>query len=66
MPKQKLKTHKGTAKRIRITRKGIILRLRANDSHFLEKKSEGRKRVLAKKATVKGAIARRMKRSLGV
>lgn len=62
----KLKTHKGTAKRVRITRTGKIMRLRANDSHFLEKKSEGRKRVLAKKALVKGALVKRIKRSLGV
>ena len=62
----KLKTHKGTAKRVKITPRGKILRLRANDSHFLEKKSEGRKRVLAKKAIVKGALAKRIKRSLGV
>jgi len=62
----KLKTHKGTAKRVKITPKGKILRLRANDSHFLEKKSESRKRVLAKKALIKGAIAKSVKRALGV
>jgi large subunit ribosomal protein L35 len=66
MPKLKLKTHKGTAKRVSITRKGKVLRLRANDSHFLEKKSEGRKRVLAKKALIKGAIRKNIKRALGV
>ena len=62
----KLKTHKGTAKRVRITPTGKILRRRANDSHFLEKKSESRKRVLAKKALIKGALVKRIKRSLGV
>lgn len=51
---------------MRITRNGKILRKRANDSHFLEKKSEGRKRVLAKKALIKGALVKRIKRSLGV
>ena len=62
----KLKTHKGTAKRVKITPRGKILRMRANDSHFLEKKSEARKRVLAKKALIKGAIAKSVKRALGV
>lgn len=62
----KLKTHKGTAKRIRISPKGKLMRLRANDSHFLEKKGEGRKRVLAKKALIKGALVKRVKRALGV
>lgn len=62
----KLKTHKGTAKRVTITRRGKVLRNRANDSHFLEKKSEGRKRVLGKKALIKGALIKRIKRSLGV
>ena len=62
----KLKTHKGTAKRVKITPRGKILRLRANNSHFLEKKSEGRKRVLGKKALIKGAIAKSVKRALGV
>ena len=62
----KLKTHKGTAKRVKITRNGKILRSRANGGHFLEKKSESRKRVIAKKALIKGAIVKRIKRSLGV
>jgi len=66
MPKQKLKTHKGTAKRVRITRNGKVLRLRANGSHLLEKKSESRKRVIAKKAIITGALVKRIKRSLGV
>lgn len=62
----KLKTHKGTAKRVKITPTGKILRLKANDSHFLEKKSESRKRVLGKKARITGALVKRIKRSIGV
>jgi len=62
----KLKTHKGTAKRVRITRNGKIMRLRANGAHLLEKKSESRKRVIATKATIKGSLVKRIKRSLGV
>ena len=62
----KLKTHKGTAKRVRITRNNKVLRERANGGHFLEKKSESRKRVIAKKALINGAIKKRIKRGLGV
>ncbi|HVI69819.1 MAG TPA: 50S ribosomal protein L35 [Magnetospirillaceae bacterium] len=66
MAKLKLKTHKGTAKRVRITRTGKVLRGRAFGTHFLEKKSEGRKRVIAKKALIKGKMIKRIKRALGV
>lgn len=62
----KLKTHKGTAKRIKISPTNKLLHLRSNNSHFLQKKSEGRKRVLAKKSLVKGALVKKIKRSLGI
>lgn len=62
----KLKTHKGTAKRIMISPNGKLLHLKANDSHFLQKKSESRKRVLAKKSLIKGALIKRTKRALGI
>lgn len=61
----KLKTHKGTAKRIKISAAGKLMRRRANGTHFLEKKGTGRKRVIATKAIVKGAIAKNLKRALG-
>ena len=66
MPKLKKRSHSGTKKRIRVTRNGKLIRGRANGVHFNEKKSEGRKRVIATKATVKGSIARNLKRALGV
>ena len=62
----KLKTHRGTAKRISITRRGKLLRGRAGAIHFNEKKTEGRKRTIAHKARVGGSIARNLKRALGV
>ncbi len=62
----KLKTHRGTAKRIKISSTGKLLRRRANGTHFLAKKSAGRKRVIATTATVKGLIRRNLKRALGV
>ena len=40
----KLKTHKGTAKRVRITRTGKVMRDRAFGNHILAKKSKARKR----------------------
>ncbi|HVM11033.1 MAG TPA: 50S ribosomal protein L35 [Actinomycetota bacterium] len=45
MPKQK--THRGAAKRFRVTRTGKVLHRRANRSHLLGKKTSQRKRRLA-------------------
>lgn len=61
----KLKTHRGTAKRVKITATGKILRRRAFGSHFLQKKSGSRKRLIATSAVIKGVIADNIKRSLG-
>jgi ribosomal protein L35 len=46
MPKQK--THKGTAKRFKLTGSGKIKRGNAFKSHILEKKSPKRKRASAR------------------
>ena len=62
----KLKTHKGTAKRVKMTSTGKLLRRRAFGNHLLSKKSERRKRVIGSTATIKGSIAKNVKRSLGV
>lgn len=62
----KLKTHKGTAKRIKLTSKGKLLRERAFGTHFLQKKSGSRKRVIGTNAGVKGSIGKNLKRALGV
>jgi large subunit ribosomal protein L35 len=62
----KLKTHRGTAKRVKVSPTGKLLRRRANGVHFNEKKGEGRKRTIATKATITGSIARNLKRALGV
>ncbi len=62
----KLKTHRGTAKRIRTTATGKLLRRRAFGGHFLAGKSESRKRVIATPAVIKGKIAKNIKRALGV
>lgn len=50
----KMKTHRGAAKRFRVTRNGKVLHRRANLNHNLGKKSSDRKRRLTRTARVKG------------
>ena len=64
MPKQK--AHKATQKRVNVTKKGKVLRERANGTHFLEKKSASRKRVIGSSARVHDSNAKNLKRALGV
>ena len=62
----KMKTHKGTAKRVKVTASGKITRRRAFGGHMLAKKSNRRKRVIGTSAEVTGKLARNIKRVLGV
>lgn len=62
----KIKTHKGTAKRIKLTSTGKLIRRRAFGGHFLSKKSNSRKRAINTTATVTGSMARNVRRALGV
>ena len=62
----KLKTHKGTAKRVKITGSGKIVRERAFGNHILAKKSKARKRNMKTDATVNGKIKKNIKKALGV
>lgn len=62
----KMKTHKGTAKRIKITSTGKLTRRRAFGNHMLAKKSKSRKRAIKNPATVTGSIAKNAKRALGI
>ena len=48
----KMKTHKGTAKRIKITSTGKLTRRRAFGAHLLSKKSKSRKRATNTTATI--------------
>ena len=61
----KLKTHRGTAKRIKLSPTGKVMREHANHVHFNEKKGQGRKRRLEVKTSVNGKLARNVKRALG-
>lgn len=61
----KLKTHKGTAKRIKLTRTGKLLRRHAFGSHLLAKKSKSRKRAIKTDTVITGALAKNIKRVIG-
>lgn len=62
----KMKTHKGTAKRVKLTSTGKITRRRAFGNHMLSKKSKSRKRNINTPSSVKGNMAKNIKRVLGV
>lgn len=64
MPKQK--THKGTAKRFKISGSGKILRQSANRRHLLEHKPSRRTRRLDGTKVVAQADVSRIKRLLGI
>lgn len=62
----KLKTHKGTAKRIKLTGSGKLIRRRAFGGHMLAKKSKSRKRAINTTSEIKNGMAKNIKRVLGV
>jgi large subunit ribosomal protein L35 len=61
----KFKTHRGAAKRFRITGTGKIRRRKAYRAHLLEKKPSKRTRRLARGAEVTGGDRRHIERLLG-
>ena len=61
--KQKLKTHKATAKRFRLTGSGILVRTKKGKGHLRRRTSSRTKALLAEMIPVKGkSIIRRVKR----
>jgi large subunit ribosomal protein L35 len=62
VPKQK--THKGAAKRFKVTGTGKVTRHQAMHSHFLTKKTTKRKRNLRKSTEVSTAFAGTIKHML--
>jgi large subunit ribosomal protein L35 len=60
----KMKTHRGAAKRFRLTAGGKVKRARAYKSHILTKKTAKRKRHLAQPGLISKADERRVKRML--
>lgn len=62
----KLKTHSGTKDRIRITKKGKVMRRHTAVNHFLKKKSASTKRTFAGVEAVEGKNVKNIKRKLGL
>ena len=60
----KLKTHRGAAKRFKVTGSGKIKRKKAYKSHILTKKNAKRKRSLGKMTLVDSADMKRVDRML--
>jgi len=61
----KMKTHKGVAKRVRVTRKGKVMLRRPGRRHLLSAKSAKRRRALRRVRVASPADAARIKRLLG-
>jgi len=57
----KMKTHKSSAKRFKVSSSGKIIRSKAYKSHILTKKTTKRKRNLRKSTTVSSAEAKNIK-----
>ncbi len=62
----KMKTHRGTAKRIRVTGSGKLVRGKGYHSHILEKKSPKRKRNMRHETVVAKADEKVLKRGLAM
>ena len=60
----KIKTHRGAAKRFKVTAGGKVKRSRAYKKHILTKKAAGRKRRLAQPDLVSKADTERVRRML--
>ncbi|MBR3690507.1 MAG: 50S ribosomal protein L35 [Eggerthellaceae bacterium] len=62
----KMKTHRGTAKRFRVTGSGKIMRSKAFKSHILTKKSPKRKRNFRHETELATADNKVVSRQLGL
>jgi large subunit ribosomal protein L35 len=60
----KLKTHKTTASRIKVTSTGKFMHLKQGSSHLRRKKSHSVKQAYGKLAPVKGRFQKRMRELL--
>ncbi|MBM3703399.1 MAG: 50S ribosomal protein L35 [Actinobacteria bacterium] len=61
----KIKTHRGAAKRFKVTGSGKIIRVKACKGHILTKKNAERKRRLGRKQEVSAADKKKVRRLLG-
>lgn len=62
----KMKTHRGAAKRFKLTGTGKLTRRKAFKNHILEKKSPARKRRLGREVELTGGDQARIERLLGL
>ncbi len=62
MPKQK--THRGAAKRFKVSASGKVLRHHSETSHILTKKTTKRKRKLRKSTQIAGAFEKTVRKLL--
>ncbi len=62
----KMKTHRGAAKRYRVTGRGKLVRKQGYNSHLFTSKSAKRKRHLDKNAQVDAADAGNVRKVLGL
>ena len=62
----KVKTHKGTAKRFKVTKGGRVRRRKCGSGHLLSHKSGKQLRKLRRPALVSGRKERTLKRLLGL
>lgn len=62
----KMKTHRGTAKRFRVTGSGKIMRSKQGANHILEKKSQKRKRNFKHETEVATGDKKVVARNLGL
>jgi large subunit ribosomal protein L35 len=62
----KMKTHRGAAKRFKVTGSGKVMRRKAYRAHILEKKSSRRTRRLAGETELTGGDRQNVKRQLGL
>ncbi len=60
----KLRTHKASAKRFRMTKTGKLVRPHGQKSHLLTRKSPRRKRQYSKLLILRGGDARRTRRAV--
>jgi large subunit ribosomal protein L35 len=61
----KLKTHKGTAKRVKITRTGKVLRKNAASHHFMTHHTTRTNRAKKTDSAVTGKFAKNVKKAIG-
>ncbi len=62
--KYKLKTHKATAKRFRVTGTGKLMRTKGGKSHFRRRRSARAKAMLSRMVPVKGSTMQKRIRRL--